>query len=513
MGQTAPQCNPLPDDSVQLQECLDIINQNPTNVDSTGNPTSGPGAGTWGMNAACNPTNNTMMMLATGVNGAGLYSQLYDTNTMQPIGQRVLINGAAGEFSSFPEIYYNETAGHYFVTWMDDNANIMGRFMALDGTATGTPFVIHSESDVTQNPGVELDYDATNSRYILTYNDANGPVMRTVTATGTVGPVTNLTTIPASFEGQASGTYVPSLNEYWYVYTTIVSGGGTNNQDDRIMLARVSATTMQPVGQPITLTSPTVGQSSVSYPQISFSTEDNRAFVVWQERGRNPGEISAIYGRAVYTDLSLGNEVALANPDVYPVSDFFGSPMLQYNPYTNSMMVAAEDNNGGTTYIELLSNGTVIERREGLSPQGSNGNFWPNVGSCHVGAIIMASANYGQMRVSVFDSPLNNPPPLPQVPPQPRPVDGINSQGLAGNLTRIYLYSLGLAALLAVMMAVFGGYLVMMARGNAAQAARGHEFMTSGLIGLLILAGAFLILNTLNPDLTDFNIPSLNNFT
>ena len=82
--------------------------------------------------------------------------------------------------------------------------------------------------------------------------------------------------------------------------------------------------------------------------------------------------------------------------------------------------------------------------------------------------------------------------------------------GATGNIgkcvSQIYLWSLGLSGLLAVAMSVFGGYLVMTARGNGEQASRGKSFIYSSLVGLFLLMGAYLLLNTINTDLVDFNV-------
>lgn len=92
---------------------------------------------------------------------------------------------------------------------------------------------------------------------------------------------------------------------------------------------------------------------------------------------------------------------------------------------------------------------------------------------------------------------------------QTNPCTGGTQGNIGQCISRVYIWSLGASGLLAVTMAVFGGYLVMSARGNGQQAARGKSFIISSLIGMLLLAGAYLLLNTINPDLTDFNLPSL----
>jgi uncharacterized membrane protein YkvI len=87
------------------------------------------------------------------------------------------------------------------------------------------------------------------------------------------------------------------------------------------------------------------------------------------------------------------------------------------------------------------------------------------------------------------------------------------SGGATGNIGRcvsqVYVWSLGISGFLAVAMAVFGGFLVMTARGNGQQASKGKSFILSSLAGMVLLLAAYLLLNTINPDLTQFTVPSI----
>jgi hypothetical protein len=60
-------------------------------------------------------------------------------------------------------------------------------------------------------------------------------------------------------------------------------------------------------------------------------------------------------------------------------------------------------------------------------------------------------------------------------------------------------------------MIVFGGYKVMSAGGNASRARDGKSYIYSSLVGLVLLLASYLILNTINTDLTDFTTPSFDN--
>jgi len=94
----------------------------------------------------------------------------------------------------------------------------------------------------------------------------------------------------------------------------------------------------------------------------------------------------------------------------------------------------------------------------------------------------------------------------------PCTLQGANSSGngaasqLPRCINQIYVWSLGVAALLALLMMIIGGYYYMTSSGNAERASTGTEMIWSSIIGLALLFGAYLILNTINPDLVNFNL-------
>ena len=73
-------------------------------------------------------------------------------------------------------------------------------------------------------------------------------------------------------------------------------------------------------------------------------------------------------------------------------------------------------------------------------------------------------------------------------------------------VNQIYLWSMAVAALAALLMMVLGGYLYMTAGGNAEQTGKGGSFIMSAIVGLCLLFGAYLLLRTINPDLTKLEI-------
>jgi hypothetical protein len=63
-------------------------------------------------------------------------------------------------------------------------------------------------------------------------------------------------------------------------------------------------------------------------------------------------------------------------------------------------------------------------------------------------------------------------------------------------IKQVYIWGLGVAGVLAVTVVAYGGFLYM-----AGKTDMGKDYITSALLGLLLLFGAWLILNTINPEL------------
>ena len=76
--------------------------------------------------------------------------------------------------------------------------------------------------------------------------------------------------------------------------------------------------------------------------------------------------------------------------------------------------------------------------------------------------------------------------------------------GLGVCIQKLYLLSLGLAAILALLMIVIAGYRYMTAAGNAQAVQGAKDAFASAFIGLLIIFIAFILLYLINPDLTKF---------
>jgi uncharacterized membrane protein YgcG len=72
-----------------------------------------------------------------------------------------------------------------------------------------------------------------------------------------------------------------------------------------------------------------------------------------------------------------------------------------------------------------------------------------------------------------------------------------------------YKWSLGAAGVLALGAVVWGGIKYTMSAGNPSGQGEGKEWVKAALLGLLLLLGAYLILYTINPNLVNLGLPTL----
>ena len=78
-----------------------------------------------------------------------------------------------------------------------------------------------------------------------------------------------------------------------------------------------------------------------------------------------------------------------------------------------------------------------------------------------------------------------------------------------GLIQGLYLFALSLAGVLAFGAIVYGGVKYATGRGNPGAETDARSWITGALLGLLLLAGAYIILQTVNPALVTLGIPQL----
>ncbi len=502
-------CDPWPADINSVDLCIYWGFVNPTQtrpeVGEPTNPVDIGIAGTYGLNAAYNSTNNTYFVLGNEKMGDVwvIYGTILDANTNEVIVPKFRVDQTTA-FAGSPKVVYNPQTNQYFVAWADARrgdqvSDNYGRIVNADGSFAGNDFLITTGAFLE-----DLDYDATNNVYVVTSNP-NFVSFKTVDATGTVGPQVNLDPGTGHYNGQASLAVNSVTGEYWVAYvdsTTVSPPCPGRCEDNRIYMVQVDSQTFQKIGQPILVSTPKPGVL-LGQPSVAFDPTTGSALVTWMD-----WQVGGIMGQTVYADGTLGVEKQLLTPTTDSSSDFFGGQTITYNPATGTYFMSALDNNGGTMLLELVGS-VVIDSQQCIAPSsetGFNGQFWPAHADTNTGAICLSSKNYGNILVGTSQSPEYKPPVPPVVGPPYVPKDAVKPETIGQAISQIYMWALGAAAVLAVLMIILGGYYVMTSSGNAAQATKGKEYIYSSLIGLALLLASYLILSTINPDLTNFNV-------
>jgi hypothetical protein len=72
-----------------------------------------------------------------------------------------------------------------------------------------------------------------------------------------------------------------------------------------------------------------------------------------------------------------------------------------------------------------------------------------------------------------------------------------------------YQFALMIGGVLAFGAVVYGGVLYAASAGNPSKQSEGKEWIKSAIFGLLLLAAAYLVLYTINPNLVNLGLPTL----
>ncbi len=93
---------------------------------------------------------------------------------------------------------------------------------------------------------------------------------------------------------------------------------------------------------------------------------------------------------------------------------------------------------------------------------------------------------------------------LPPIAGQPLP-----SEGLPQYINYLFIFGLGIIAILALTQMMIGGLTYILAAGNVAKVEDAKDTIKQALIGLGLLLVSYLLLNTINPDLVNLRTPNL----
>lgn len=87
---------------------------------------------------------------------------------------------------------------------------------------------------------------------------------------------------------------------------------------------------------------------------------------------------------------------------------------------------------------------------------------------------------------------------------------GTSSTSPIGIISDIYKFALSISGILAVGVIIYGGVRYISSPGSPSGQSDAKEWIISALLGILLLAGAYFVLNIVNPELTILRMPELN---
>jgi hypothetical protein len=82
------------------------------------------------------------------------------------------------------------------------------------------------------------------------------------------------------------------------------------------------------------------------------------------------------------------------------------------------------------------------------------------------------------------------------------------SSSIGGFIANFYQFALAIGGVLAFGVIVYGGVKYMTSSGNPSGQGDAKEWIEAALLGLLLLVGVYFILNVINPQLTNLNLPT-----
>ena len=83
------------------------------------------------------------------------------------------------------------------------------------------------------------------------------------------------------------------------------------------------------------------------------------------------------------------------------------------------------------------------------------------------------------------------------------------TQKIGAIIANFYQFALLIGGILALGAIVWGGVKYTWAQGNPSAQSEGKEWIKAAIYGLMLLAGAYIILNTINPNLLNLNLPKV----
>ncbi|MBP9822093.1 MAG: hypothetical protein KBC81_01455 [Candidatus Pacebacteria bacterium] len=434
---------------------------------------------------AFNPSNELWLVVAESNNK--IQGQLM-TNRNKTSGAVLNIGGSDAHT---PKVAYSIDLKKYLVIWtsgQDPNGVLWGQLLDNDAKNSGQAFRIAS-GGAHLYPAGNIQYDTTKKQFVFAYEKSGNAVdVMYAGVSGTGAVITPVKLDNVRLKGSAPSLAInTSTGEYCVSY----SDG--------------NKTVVQPISPSGSVGTPSdITTQSADTAGIIFNKSGNSYTVAWIDPDGNVLE-KTILTCADDLDTDPNNMINGANIGVLvPGQNGFGLFVVKSTMTDDSFTLYSDSGNGASPqslfsgawkptegYWTALTQNTLTGTYGAVaSPDTKTVKFVSNIGTT-----ITNAPNNGAVEGATNL----------QVPSNGLPTD------IGDLISKIYNWSLGLIGLIIFIRFFFAGFLWFTAAGNASNVTRAKGIMENAVYGTIILFSAFVILNSINPDLVGgkVNFPGL----
>lgn len=499
-----------------------------TSGGSSGDPgsTSGdPGAGTipgqndgsynatpgWGGTLAYDPNDDEWLVVSDGTSNGhkAIFERVMDTNG-NPLSDATVISPDQTEVDGPRDIYFPDKQ-EFLVIWTTGSSTIYGRFVKSDGTFDGNRFTI-ANSDGAVYLTSPLQYDQTNQKIVIGFESrVPGVISAYMTTVDVNGKGTPVIKVQNSAEARGALAAVnDDQNEYCIAYS-ITSDPKRFPPDGGAVAVRKVDINTGAVGPENII----VQHAAVT--GLAYDTNQQDYLITYEK-----ADAFGAFGKFLpsCSNQDMGEEF---NPEQGTATAGTGIASLAFNPTSDTFAFIGQDQTDYANTLTVIdSSGNFLSSETLFANGGTKGNFAPYVAAnTNTGAFAATSAqDYLTTRIVPSAGGSN----IPNVPSQKTPFQATTSipvptQGLPTDLGQlidaIFAWSLRIIGLVIFIRFFWAGILWFTARGSETNIKKAKDIMKNAVYGAVILFAAYLILNTINPDLVGgtLNLPPLTNQT
>ena len=420
------------------------------------------------------------LWLVVAEDGGKIKGQLM-TDTNKPSGSALTIGGSDAHT---PKVAFGTGINKYLVTWVS-GSTLWGQMLTEDGSASGGAFKIGTGGAVVY-PASNIQYDSRNQRFILTYEKKGSSLEAMIAIVNSSGAVTG----PSVLGSVSNSDSNPSIAVNLKTGASCV----TYTDGDKLQI--------QPVGADGTPGTATQLAQTTTNVGIIYNQSDGTYLAAWTEDG-------AVKSKSLVQCAPDDNTT--------PATLASGTLAATLIPARNGFGLFAVLESGTEDHFYIFdSSGNQMNEQAIFAGTWDTTAFWLAGASNPITGVYAAVASPDAKTVKFtanvgteFSGPINNGP-IPPSTDNPVPSNGLPTN-LAQMIEALFSWSLSIIGLVIFVRFFYAGFLWFTSAGDTGRISDAQKIMKNAAYGAAVLFSAFLILNTINPDLvhSTFNMPGI----